>query len=88
MNAYLSNPAAPTMLAYIELHICIYAYYDGLVVRRGDDAYRGIEVGLWPPDKGVAGDYMRNLGPVVRALLVNCLCEEQPLGVGQLVHRR
>lgn len=54
---------------------------------RGNDAYRGIEVGLWPPDERMIGDDLRNLEPVVCAFLVNCLREKQPLGVGELFHR-
>jgi hypothetical protein len=50
--------------------------------------YQGVEVRLWPPNEGVVRDDLRNLRPVVRALLVHRLSEEQPLGVGELVHRR
>ena len=50
--------------------------------------YRGAEVGLWPPNERVVGDDLRNLCPVVCALLVHRLGKKQPLGVGELVHRR
>lgn len=61
MNAHSSNSAAWIMPVYIELHTWVYAYYDGEIPVSGDDAYRGVEVRLWPPNERMIGNNLRDL---------------------------